>query len=184
MNLHNNNTEKNMQDIIIYVTLIGMEDELDVDIAGFDCVQDLEDFITEQVEEFNENNPENEAQVKGWKVTDVNNCGSEVSWMLAESLDPGNWEWEWIEHMGSNNMTHDVAVCESAFQLDITVDNYEEAYQGHFSSAEHFAQETAEAIGAIPDGLGWPCSCIDWDHAASELMQDYCEEDDYYFRIM
>jgi len=184
MNFHSTNMEKNMQDIIIYVTLIGMEDELDADIAGFDCVQDLEDFITEQVQEFNENDPENEAQVKGWKVTDINNCGSEVSWMLGESLDPENWEWGWIEHMGLNNLPHDVEVCQVAFDLGISVDNYEEAYAGEHSFPENFAQQVAEDIGSVPEGVGWPCTCIDWEQAASELMQDYCEENNHYFRIM
>lgn len=38
---------------------------------------------------------------------------------------------------------------------------------------ETFAQEMAEDIGAIPEGLSWPCTCIDWEQAARELMQDY-----------
>jgi len=36
-----------------------------------------------------------------------------------------------------------------------------------------YAQELAEDIGAIPAGLGWPCTCIDWDQAARELQMDY-----------
>lgn len=36
-----------------------------------------------------------------------------------------------------------------------------------------YAQELAEEIGAIPDDARWPCTCIDWDHAARELQNDY-----------
>lgn len=36
-----------------------------------------------------------------------------------------------------------------------------------------YAQELADDIGAIPDRLGWPLSCIDWDQAARELQMDY-----------
>jgi hypothetical protein len=36
-----------------------------------------------------------------------------------------------------------------------------------------YAMELAEDIGAIPDNLQWPCTCIDWDQAARELQMDY-----------
>jgi hypothetical protein len=38
---------------------------------------------------------------------------------------------------------------------------------------EDYAREFAEDIGAIPEGLQWPCTCIDWEQAARELRQDY-----------
>lgn len=174
-----------MQEILIYVNVKGMEDELDVDIAGFDCVGDLQTHIEEQVEEFNENDAENCAEVKGWKVTDINNADDEVKWVLQETLDPENWEWEWIEHLGLNNLPlDDVAICEAAFDLDITCDNYEEAYSGEFRNDEVFAEDLAEQTDSVPAELSWPCNCIDWEQAAREIMQDYCEQNNYYFRIM
>lgn len=42
---------------------------------------------------------------------------------------------------------------------------------------ERYAQELADDIGAIPKGVGWPCTCIDWEQAARELAQDYTEVD-------
>lgn len=40
-----------------------------------------------------------------------------------------------------------------------------------------YAQELAEDIGAIPDDVRWPMTCIDWDQAARELQQDYTAVD-------
>ncbi len=36
-----------------------------------------------------------------------------------------------------------------------------------------YAMELADEIGAIPKDATWPCTCIDWDQAASELQMDY-----------
>lgn len=41
------------------------------------------------------------------------------------------------------------------------------------SSFQDYAREFAEDIGAIPDGAGWPCTCIDWEQTARELAMDY-----------
>jgi hypothetical protein len=40
-----------------------------------------------------------------------------------------------------------------------------------------YAQEFADDIGAVPDDLSWPASCIDWDKAAWELRMDYSSVD-------
>jgi len=42
---------------------------------------------------------------------------------------------------------------------------------------EEYAQELAEDIGAIPQDLKWPFTCIDWEEAASELQIDYISVD-------
>lgn len=66
---------------------------------------------------------------------------------------------------------------------DDNLDDIEEAYQGHYRSDEEFAQEMAEQIGTADfRNQPWPLSCIDWEHAASELMYDYTEYSGYYFR--
>lgn len=36
-----------------------------------------------------------------------------------------------------------------------------------------YAQVLADDIGAIPDNVGWPLTCIDWQRAARELQMDY-----------
>ena len=38
---------------------------------------------------------------------------------------------------------------------------------------ETYARELAEDIGAISGDEKWPCTCIDWEKAASELQMDY-----------
>jgi multidrug efflux pump subunit AcrA (membrane-fusion protein) len=38
---------------------------------------------------------------------------------------------------------------------------------------ETYAREFANDIGAMPNDAQWPCTCIDWAQAASELQQDY-----------
>ena len=51
---------------------------------------------------------------------------------------------------------------------------------------EEYAQELAEDIGAIPRGVSWPCTCIDWEQATRELKMDYSVvefgEYTYYYR--
>lgn len=42
--------------------------------------------------------------------------------------------------------------------------------EDHFTE---YAQELAEDIGAMPDNLSWPLTCIDWEQAARELQMDY-----------
>lgn len=42
---------------------------------------------------------------------------------------------------------------------------------------ETYAQELADDIGAIPDDVAWPLTCIDWEAAARELQQDYTSVD-------
>ena len=64
--------------------------------------------------------------------------------------------------------------------------NFDDSFCGQYSSDEEFARETAMSIGNISDDVHWPATCIDWEEAASELMNDYYndyyEEGGYYFR--
>lgn len=61
-------------------------------------------------------------------------------------------------------------------------DDAAEAYAGQYDSDEDFAQDMAEQLGSIDRDAQWPYTCIDWEHAARELMYDYSEVDGYYFR--
>lgn len=36
-----------------------------------------------------------------------------------------------------------------------------------------YAQQLAEDCDMVPRDLKWPCNCIDWEKAASELQYDY-----------
>jgi len=70
--------------------------------------------------------------------------------------------------------------------LKITGENdlrdFEESYQGEYKNNEDFAQEIAEELGEIDNNAKWPHNCIYWKHAAQELMNNYSEQDGYYFR--
>jgi len=77
---------------------------------------------------------------------------------------------------------HGEDVLEAATILDISADDIEDTYQGEYKSDVHFAQEMADAIGALDKEALWPRTWIDWDYAAKELMYDYCEENGHYFR--
>lgn len=59
--------------------------------------------------------------------------------------------------------------------------DFEEAYQGEYSSDADFARNMADSLGAIDDNATWPHQYIDWEAAARDLMQDYLEADGYYF---
>lgn len=82
------------------------------------------------------------------------------------------------------NSYHDEEVFEAAMEVDIPVEDVEEAYQGRFFSDEEFAETLANDIGAITNDSSWPNYCIDWEWAARELMMDYVESNGCYFRVL
>jgi hypothetical protein len=43
----------------------------------------------------------------------------------------------------------------------------------HDDHFKDYARQYAEEVGAVSDDARWPCTCIDWEAAASELQQDY-----------
>ena len=88
--------------------------------------------------------------------------------------------YEYLDFCESSYLDQDVI--DAGLSLDIEMDNLEEAYSGSFDSDEDFAYEQAEQCGLIDNNVSWPYTCIDWDHAARELMYDYCEQDGHYFR--
>jgi hypothetical protein len=42
---------------------------------------------------------------------------------------------------------------------------------------KEYAQDLADDIGAVDRDAKWPNTCIDWDQAARELLQDYTSVD-------
>lgn len=91
---------------------------------------------------------------------------------------------ECIESVANDLSIPESVVKEYALDIgDYDLSNIEEAYSGEYSSDKQFAQDIADQLGTIEEkNMHWPHSCIDWDHAASELMMDYFEIDGYYFR--
>ena len=66
---------------------------------------------------------------------------------------------------------------------DDDLSDIEEAYAGHFDDDKDFAMEMADQVGEVNwRELHWPLTCIDWEHAARELMYDYFSIEGYYFR--
>ena len=88
--------------------------------------------------------------------------------------------WEYVEAVGSSYL--DSEVFKAAMDLDIPLNMIEELYQGEYSSDSEFAQEFAEDTGLLDANINWPFTCIDWEYAARELMFDYAESDNHYFR--
>lgn len=74
---------------------------------------------------------------------------------------------------------------------DDDLSNFTESYEGKFDSDVEFSQQVAENLGLCSDPscgshdtctAAWPYTCIDWEWAARELMNDYGEQDGHYFR--
>lgn len=90
--------------------------------------------------------------------------------------------WNFAEAFAECDQELDVVI--AALEAGINPDNIDEAYSGQYRSDEDFAEETAEQLGLIDKNANWPYTCIDWERAAEELMQDYTEQDGYYFRCL
>ena len=73
---------------------------------------------------------------------------------------------------------------DAAIACDVSLDDFEEAYQGEYSSDEDFAMEMADELGCINTDASWPNSYIDWERAARDLMMDYSTDNGFYFRCL
>lgn len=59
-----------------------------------------------------------------------------------------------------------------------------DAFEGVFADDEEFVREVAKGCG--PGGFAegsWPATCIDWERATSELMENYVKVNGYYFAM-
>jgi hypothetical protein len=95
---------------------------------------------------------------------------------LRESLTVEDWA------EGNEEAKHEG--CEEGREL-VTLEAFAEQAKGYTSDWNcgaslinddyftRYAQNLAEDIGAIQSGAAWPCTCIDWEQAASELQQGY-----------
>ena len=120
--------------------------------------------------------------------------GHEEFWVMDHENSPVSGEYspmdaqqyaDWMEQLHETDYAAFRAYLSNGYDFDEdSVDNFHEAYAGQWDSDADFAEQFAEDIDAIPENLPWPMSCIDWDHAARELMYDYFEIDGHYFRSM
>lgn len=111
-----------------------------------------------------------------WIVADVE--GVPRQYVGEYSIDEAYWRYR--ESVNSSCL-HE-SVFQAAAELDIPPDMVEELYQGEYDNDEDFAYSLAEDIGLLQDDVQWPYTCIDWEHAARDLMYDYGESAGHYFR--
>ena len=90
------------------------------------------------------------------------------------------------DFMLKNRNYYDIEALQAYLDLghDITeIENgdFEEAYQGRYSSDEDFVEELLIETGDLPENLPSYIH-IDWEATARDIMMDYEEENGYYFR--
>ena len=91
------------------------------------------------------------------------------------------------DFMLKNRNYYDIEALQAYLDLghDITeIENgdFEEAYQGRYSSDEDFVEELLIETGDLPNDLPSYIR-IDWEATARDIMMDYEEENGYYFKI-
>jgi len=142
---------------------------------------------------------------------DINNTNEEMLTAISESLEtitdifndgeireeyivcdveniPGEYVGEWsidsnfFEYQAAINDSYlDKEVFEAGIDCGIPFESIEDVYQGEYKDNEDFAYEMAESCGLIDDNAKWPYCCIDWSHAARELMYDFVDSNGHYF---
>ena len=66
----------------------------------------------------------------------------------------------------------------------VSLADVSDAFEGTFRNHESFAKEFAKGSGLCDFAKAtWPTNCIDWERAASELMENLTEIDGYYFAL-
>lgn len=174
---------------------VELPEAMEIDIAGFDCEDDLTVAVNEHWDSFRFDNEE-ELKDLGINVEDLEeddydvvdtDLPSGLDWLCfnGTTIDaPESWEWDWIAYFASESVDADVAY--AAWSLNIEPKDIEEAYAGTFDSDADFAQDYAEQTGATGnnDDYPWPYSCIDWEWASKDLMMDFGEHGTHYFRSM
>ena len=174
-------------DVRIETTLNGAVYSSDNRFA-YETGNDFEDFLEESKQELIEQlcsfyeEEENFSELE----EELQNADYEVTWEVKDWCDVSDYEnlqdIDILNEIESEGIDYDFDVISAALDCDISIDDIEEAYQGEYKDDEDFAWEFAHEIGAIEKNISWPYTCIDWEHAASEIMYDYCESNGHYFR--
>lgn len=145
------------------------------------------------------------------ETTDADAVREAIGEMLAASPIPGAEEYAIHDHEGFGDLIgeyedivrvvtlgqaiaqHGEAFAAYASHVGAeyaTVEDFEEAYAGEWSSEEEFAQDLAEQLGTVPEDAAWPASYIDWERATRDLfLTDYWSTTDsagsiYVFRTI
>lgn len=96
------------------------------------------------------------------------------NFIVGDELDEEYWDF--IEDTEKRNLE---ACCVFlGWQGTWDPQRFDDAYRGEFDDIASFAQTVTEDIeGQLPDWV-----VIDWEKTGEGMMQDYFEEDGYYFR--
>lgn len=144
------------------------EDYVVMQLEGSETIEDVLDYILENIEEGIERNIiEVTGITRELDLEDKYNC-LEGIFDFAEAYCACDQE---------------IDVVEAALDCDISGDNIDEAYSGKYNSDEDFTRELVESCGDIPKDLPSYIH-IDWEWTAKEIMQDYSTSNGYYFRIL
>lgn len=97
----------------------------------------------------------------------------------------GEWSldddfWEYLDFVQSSHL--DREIIDAAIAIDIPLEHIEDCYYGEYDCDEDFAYDLAEGTGAIDNKVQWPYTCVDWQLAARDLMNDFNCFDGHYFR--
>lgn len=157
-----------------------------VDLDQFSDADELRDYIQEHFKECDEESPLDSPREE-IMITDYEGFPDEF---YSESGMDFDLLFEFFDKVEDCYLDYEVIEAYAALgsyslsDLDEFFENLEEAYQGEYSSDEDFAESFAEELGYINDSVQWPYTCIDWQHAARELMYDYNESNGHYFRTL
>ena len=79
------------------------------------------------------------------------------------------------------NTQLDAEIINAGVACGLELNNIQDAYQGKYDSDADFAEQFAEQSGEFNEKLSWPFTCIDWERASVDHMQDYNEHNHHYF---
>ena len=126
---------------------------------------DIADYADTAAEERGEEY-DSDVTCDGWEVWETDlDYDEQADWNDFDDLDA--WG-EYCEDVDSHGEAYVLRYA------DIGEHNFEDGYEGCFSSAEEYAQDLCEQCGDIPSHLSF---YIDWPKYTSDLMMDCSEYD-------
>lgn len=145
----------------IYVADLAAYNDGKMHGAWIDATQDVED-IEEEIKKMLKESPMENAEE--WEIHDSEGFGDVKTKKM--SLDEISRLAKGIEEHGEAF----AAFFENTYDIDEAESEFEEAYEGEYSSEEDFAYELMNEIYDIPEFLK---SYIDYEKVARDLMMDY-----------
>lgn len=150
-----------------------------VDLTDFSDADELNEYISNHFKEADEKSPLGSPREE-IMITDYEGFPEKF---YSESYDSSLIE-DLFEYLETLENCHNPEAMEAYINAGYDASDFDEAFQGEYSSDEDFAETMAEELGYIQKDVQWPYTCINWEHAARELMYDYFEAGGYYFRCL